>query len=93
MLLGTFEELMDFVFGSLKLFSQILVLLGQFKLLLFGKDFVLSKGLAGLFEKVFGLIQFLIIVLSEIGEGRLKRGLKFGEKMFNILCRIGFFFG
>ena len=50
MLLGTFEKLMDFLFGSLKLFSQILVLLGQFKLLLFGKDFVLSEGLVVLFE-------------------------------------------
>lgn len=93
MLLGIFEKLMDFAFGPFKLFPQILVLLGQLKLFLFGQDFVLSEGLIGLFKNAFGLGQFLVIGLSVIAEGCLKSSLKFLEDVGDVLWRIGFFIG
>ena len=93
MLLGIFEKLMDFAFEPFKLFPQIFFLLDQLKLLLFGNDFVLSEGLVGLFKKVFGLGQFLIIGLGKIAEGCLKSSLKFLEDMGDIPWRIGFFIG
>jgi hypothetical protein len=93
MLLGIFEKLMDFAFGSFKLFSQIFILLDQLKLLLFGNDFVLREGLVGLFKKIFGLGQFLIIGIGGIAEGCLKSSLKFLEDTGDALWRIGVFIG